>query len=102
MTGPYHTINSLFYVLKKHSQIKKSVEINKKIFSKKMKKYLIHPKINQPLLCTYVNKKLIAKNLKVILYKPRIKSSGSLVCHLGEAHLKLNAKGKILNFLEID
>ena len=51
MTGPYHTISSLFYVLKKHSQFKKSVEINKKVFAKRMSKYLIYPKKNQPLLC---------------------------------------------------
>ena len=101
MTGPYHTIGSLFYVLKKHSHFKKTVEINKKVFLKKMKNYLIYPKKNQPLLCTYIDRKIKSKNLKSILYQPRLQTTGSLVCHLGETYLKKRAKGKILNFLEI-
>ena len=30
------------------------------------------------------------------------KLSGSVICHLGEAHLGSKAKGKILNYLSID
>jgi hypothetical protein len=32
LTGPYHTIGSLYYVLKKHSKFKKAVKKNKKNF----------------------------------------------------------------------
>ena len=58
MTGPYHTIGSLYYVLKNYNKIKYSVIKNKKIFLKKMKKYLVFPNNNQPLLCTRVKKEL--------------------------------------------
>ena len=41
------------------------------------------------------------KNKKVVLYKPRNNLSGSIVCHLGEIHLKKKAKGKILDTIKI-
>ena len=99
MTGPYHTICSLYEVLKNYNKIKQSVLNNKKIFLKKMKNYLIYPKKNQPKLCTRVSKKLSAKNKDVILYKSRMKINGSVVNHLGELHLKKSAKGKILELI---
>jgi aspartate aminotransferase-like enzyme len=101
MTGPYHTIYSLFEVLKKYENFRYSVLINKEKFCKKMKNYLTLPKQNQPLLCTHTSKKIIAKNRKVILYEPRNNLEGSIVCHLGEAHLKKEAKGKIIDHLNI-
>ena len=39
---------------------------------------------------------------KVILYQPRLKLDGSVICHLGEAHLMDKAKGKILDYLIIN
>ncbi|MDB3888868.1 hypothetical protein N9341_04970 [Candidatus Pelagibacter sp.] len=101
MTGPYHTIYSLFEVLKKYEKFRYSVLINKEKFCKKMKNYLTLPKQNQPLLCTHTSKKIIAKDKKVILYEPRNNLEGSIVCHLGEAHLKKEAKGKIIDHLNI-
>ena len=35
------------------------------------------------------------------MYKPRNNIGGSVVYHIGEAHLKREAKGKILNYLEL-
>ena len=99
MTGPYHTICSLYYVLKNYEKIKKSVLINKKSFVKKMKKYLIYPSKNQPNLCTRVNKNLKIRKKNVILYKSRLKIDGSVINHLGELHLKDKAKAKIINHL---
>ncbi len=101
MTGPYHTIYSLFEVLKKYENFRYSVLINKDKFCKKMKNYLTLPKKTQPLLCTHTSKKIIAKNKKVILYEPRNNLEGSIVCHLGEAHLRREAKGKIIDYLNI-
>ena len=100
MTGPYHIIASLHNILKNYSKFKKSVIQNKKVFSKKFEKFLVHPKKNQPLICTYVNKKIKSSSRKVILYKSRGKIMGSVVSHLGEAHLKSKAKGKILRYLK--
>ena len=100
MTGPYHTIYSLNEILKNYKDHLYSVKINKKIFLKKMKNFLVYPAQNQPLLCTYVKKKIIKKNKNVILYQTRAKIPGSVVCHLGEVHLKKKSKGEIIKFIE--
>ncbi len=99
MTGPYHTILSLKNVLNDYSKFKKSIVLNKKVFKKKFKKYLIYKNENQPLLCTFVSKKIKSRLKKVILYKSRSKISGSVVSHIGEVHLKNNSKGRIINYL---
>jgi aspartate aminotransferase-like enzyme len=101
MTGPYHIIYSLYDVLKNHSNFAESVKINKRIFLKKMDMYLSQPLVFQPNLCTHVTKSIGAKNNKVILYEPRNDIGGSVVCHIGEAHLGKNAKGEILKNLKI-
>ena len=101
MTGPYHIIYSLYDVLKNHSNFAESVKINKRIFLKKMDKYLTQPTILQPNLCTHVNTIVKAKSKKVILYQPRNNIGGSVVCHIGEAHLGKKARGKIFNNLKI-
>ena len=100
MTGPYHTIYSLYNVLKKYNDFKYSVIVNKKRFLKKMQSYLSLPLKNQPLLCTHVTKKIFTKNKNVILYEPRNNLAGSVVCHLGEAHLKKLSKGNIIDELQ--
>lgn len=99
MTGPYHSICSLYEVLKNHNKIRKSVVKNKDIFMKKMKQWVEFKKENQPLLCTFVKKKINSSKKNLILYKPRNNVSGSVVCHLGEAHLKDQAKGDILKYI---
>ncbi len=101
MTGPYHIIYSLYDVLKNHSNFAESVKINKKIFLKKMNMYLSQPLVYQPNLCTHVTKSISARNKKVILYEPRNNIGGSVVCHIGEAHLGRKAKGKIIDNLKI-
>jgi len=100
MTGPYHSIASLDEVLKKHSDFKLSVKINKELFMKKMKDHLSLPLENQPLLCTHVNYNIRAKDKKTILYEPRNDIGGSVVCHIGEVHLGKFAKGNILKSLK--
>jgi len=101
MTGPYHTIYSLYETLKNHNNFKYSVIINKKKFLKKMQNHLSLPLRNQPLLCTHIKRNIYTKNKKIILYEPRNNLKGSIVCHLGEAHLKNKSKGKILDELKI-
>ena len=96
MTGPYHTIQSLYKVLEKYNEFKYAVKVNKERFLRDFEELTIYPKIYQPLLCTYSKKKLISNNKKVIFYKTRSKLDGSVLCHLGEVHLKKKAKGDIL------
>lgn len=100
MTGPYHAIASLSGVLRNHRSFREAVVINKSVFLEKMKKYITLPMKNQPLLCTKVSCEIFSKDPKAILYKPRTQDPGSVVCHLGEVHLKEKAEAKILDVLE--
>ena len=95
LTGPYHTIGSLYYVLKNYEKFKKSVKKNKIKFLKDNEKYLVYPTKNQPLLCTYSKNKFFNPKKNIVIYESRKKIQGSVVSHLGEAHLKDNAKGLI-------
>ena len=99
MTGPYHIILSLKDILKNYNLFKKSILLNKKIFLKKFKNFLVYKNKNQPKICTYVDKVLKTKSKDVVLYKSRSKISGSVVSHLGEVHLKKKSKGKIINLI---
>ena len=101
MTGTYHSIYSLYEVLKNYNDFKYAVIVNKKVFLKKMSNYLNYKIDQQPNLCTLVNKKIIKKDKKTILYQSRADITGSVVCHLGEVHLKRKAKGEIINSLTI-
>jgi len=102
MTGPYHSIASLDEVLKNHTSILSSVITNKAKFIKLNNKYLTVDENNQPLICTHVNRSIFSRDPAVVLYKPRNNLSGSVVCHLGEAHLKEKSKGKIISSLEFE
>jgi len=101
MTGPYHAIQSLEKVLDKHKDFKYSVKINKEKFLKLFSQKLIYHGDNQPLLCSYANCKIKAKDKRVIFYKPRINLPGSVICHLGEAHLGKSARGDMLKKIYI-
>lgn len=101
MTGPYHAICSLYNVLKKYNDFKYSVKMNKKIFMKKMSNFLKYDEYFQPYLCTLVEKKIKAKKKNIVLYQSRADINGSIVCHLGEVHLRKKAKGKIFDNLII-
>ena len=96
MTGPYHTICSLYEVLKKHDDFKYSVVVNKKKFIKKYKNIINLPGNLQPLICTHVDKKLKRNNSKTIMYQSRGNTNGCVISHLGEVHLKRQSKGLIL------
>ena len=67
-----------------------------------MKDFLTYDIKNQPMLCTHVSKEIFSNDNNVILYKPRTNDAGSIICHLGEIHLKKDAKGEILNSLEFN
>ena len=101
MTGPYHAICSLNDVLKNYDDFKYAVTTNKKIFLKKMEQYLFYKISEQPNLCTLINKKIIKKDKKTILYQSRADIKGSVICHLGEVHLRRKAKGKIIDSIKV-
>jgi len=87
MTGPYHAIASLADVLPVHKDIRRSVVVNKAAFIKKMSEYLTVEHDLQPLLCTHVSCEVSATDDQTVLYKARNNLGGSIVCHIGEAHL---------------
>lgn len=101
MTGPYHSICSLYNVLKNYNDFKYAVIANKKVFLKKMKNYLSYSKDQQPNLCTLINRKIAKRDNRTILYESRADITGSVVCHLGEVHLKRKAKGEIINSIKV-
>ena len=102
MTGPYHSIQSLEIIVKNYKSFRKSVVTNKKLALKKFKNYILFPLKHQPLLCTYLKRKVVGSSQKVVLYQPRVKLPGSVICHLGEAHLGSKATGKNLEYFKID
>lgn len=102
MTGPYHAIASLADVLPRHADFRAAVMQNKAAFMDRMRPYLTRPDDQQPALCTQVSTAITSTNPKAILYAPRGNQGGSVVCHLGEVHLGMAARGDILNLLEFD
>lgn len=102
MTGPYHAICSLFETLKSHEKYKYSVIKNKEKFLNKFENFITVPNENQPLICTYTTCGIISKSDKAVLYKPRNLNNGSIVCHLGEIHLRDSARGNLVDFLDVE
>jgi hypothetical protein len=100
MTGPYHAICSLVDVLPSHDDFRAAVVENKKMFMMRMNGHLTLPPTHQPLLCTHVDGEIKGIDPRAILYKPRCSAGGSVVCHLGEAHLGRAAAGRILDALD--
>jgi aspartate aminotransferase-like enzyme len=102
MTGPYHAIASLEQVLNNHDDFRFAVEENKRIFKKDFNQYLTLPDENQPTLCTHVNCRINTTDPRAVLYVPRNNKEGSVVCHLGEIHLKRSAVGNIQKILQVE
>ena len=101
ITGPYHQILSLAGTLDNHEELKLAVQINKERCLRDFSDYLILPPSNQPQLCTALDREITTRDARVILYQPRESSGGSILCHLGEAHLGAHAHGDILSLIEV-
>lgn len=101
MTGPYHAIASLYEVLPQHHDLREAVFTNKAVMLQKFSGFDTHPASHQPALCTWVDARIGSHDPRAVLYAPRGISRGSVVCHLGEAHLGKAARGEILNMLEV-
>jgi hypothetical protein len=75
------------------------VQVNKIVFARKFSDFIAHPEEHQPLLCTYVSTSIKSSSGRSVLYEPRDTSTGSIVSHLGEAHLGKLASGAIVSDL---
>lgn len=102
MTGPYHAIASLAEVLPRHADFREAVVVNKARFMRDWSARLTVPPDRQPLLCTHVDGVVRAGAPGAVLYHPRGGPPGSVVCHLGEAHLGRAARGDLVASLTID
>jgi len=102
VTGPYHSICSLYNVLPKIDLYRETVLRAKKDFINRFRKYLNVSNKYQPLLCTFVTNKIISNDPRSVLYVPRDLNFGSIVCHLGEAHRIDEKDCRINNYLEAD
>lgn len=100
VTGPYHAIASLDDVLPRHDFFREGVKINKARFMSEMAAWLTVPSERQPQLCTHTTRTVKRAGSRVVTYSPRGNTSGSVVCHLGEAHLGAKAEGEILKLIE--
>ena len=102
MTGPYHAIASLDNVLQNHAEFRFAVVENKRICMERFERFLTLPSEHQPFLCTHLNCTIKADDPRVVLYSPRSNKGGSVVCHLGEVHLKRTAQGLIQDVLKVE
>ncbi|MDF1854407.1 hypothetical protein [Pseudooceanicola sp.] len=100
-TGPYHAILSLEPILANHGYFKEAVTINKAAFCRKFADHLIYPAALQPQLCTATSAPIRASNPNAVLYAPRETRAASITCHIGEVHLGAEAKGALVDMLEI-
>lgn len=102
VTPPLHAICSLSHVLPNHEYFRSAVVENKERFLARFRNDLYFTDLNlQPLLCTRTRSRIIATDPHAVTYVSRSNIAGSIVCHLGEAHLKQAATGKILDFLRV-
>jgi hypothetical protein len=101
-TGPYHTIYSLYSVLKDHDTFKNTVIVNKRKALEKFTDHLLYPLDQQPLLCTALSKKIVPLVDNLVLYTPRDRTAASVICHLGELNLGPLAQGEILDLISFD
>ena len=101
MTGPYHAIASLDEVLRNHDAFRYAVVENKRVFQKNFSQYPTVPSKNQPFLCTHLSCLIKTEDPRAVLYVPRSDKGSSVVCHLGEVHLKETTQGIIQNVLQV-
>ena len=94
VTGPYHTILSLYGILQKYDIYKKRVIKWRDHFLEVFAKNIIYSRKNQPALCTLLDCELNYLKENPIIYSPRSKNNGSLVCHIGQVHRNIETINK--------
>ncbi|MDJ0824057.1 MAG: hypothetical protein QNJ16_01005 [Rhodobacter sp.] len=100
-TGPYHAILSLEPILATHADHREAVVTNKRVFCQRFADHLMYPSAQQPLLCTALDVPIRATDPNAVLYAPRDTRAASVTCHLGEVHLGRDARGALVDLLEV-
>lgn len=102
VTPPLHAICSLAEVLPIHDDFRSAIVENKSRFLMQFRTEVYFDDLSlQPLLCTRTRSPVHAVDPRAVTYVPRSPISGSVVCHLGEVHLKQRAEGRIIDMLEV-
>tara|TARA_B100000945_G_scaffold271060_1_gene232662 strand:+ start:948 stop:1943 length:996 start_codon:yes stop_codon:yes gene_type:complete len=86
VTGPYHTILSLYGILQEYDLYRNRVIKWRDHFLEVFSQNIIYKRENQPALCTLLDCELKYLQENPIIYSPRSKNKGSLVCHIGQVH----------------
>ncbi len=86
VTGPYHTILSLYGVFQKYEKYLHRLKKWHECFINVFNNHLIHDIENQPKLCTLLNTEISYLKLNPVPYIPRINITGSVICHIGQIH----------------
>ena len=90
VTGPYHSILSLYEVLKNYQKYLNRLNAWHKSFLEVFKDNLVYGSNSQPKLCTLLNKEVKYLKKNPVPYQPRINIKGSVICHIGQIHNQLN------------
>jgi 2-aminoethylphosphonate-pyruvate transaminase len=89
VTGPYHSILSLYGVFQNYDKYLKRLNKWHNSFLEVFKDNLVHDLKSQPKLCTMLNCKVKYLKPNPVPYKPRIDLNGSIICHIGQIHNKI-------------
>ena len=86
VTGPYHTILSLYGVFQNYEKYLTRLDKWHQSFLNVFQSNLIYKIENQPKLCTLLNRKVFYLKENPVPYQPRIDINGSVICHIGQIH----------------
>ena len=86
VTGPYHTILSLYGVFQNYKKYLQRLDKWHKCFLKVFENNLVHEIKHQPKLCTLLDSKIFYYKKNPVPYQPRININGSVICHIGQIH----------------
>ena len=87
VTGPYHTILSLYGTLLNYDALSSRVKRFRDIFVDIFSEYLLYPDVNQPVLCTALSVPIHYNDPSSIIYTPRSDKVPTVVCHIGHVHV---------------
>ena len=90
VTGPYHTILSLYGVLNNYEKYLNRLNAWHTYFLEVFKDNIVYDIFSQPKLCTLLNKEIKYLKKNPVPYQPRINIKGSVICHIGQIHNELN------------
>lgn len=87
VTGPYHTILSLYGTLLNYEALSSRVRLFQSHFTDLFRPYLLYPDVHQPILCSALSRPVKYHDPNSIIYSSRSDKVPSVVCHIGHVHV---------------